>query len=81
MEREQERGCGGELDFEDATIDNFEVPAWVTEALQQLSALGAQIITETALVAETDGQAIAYRAPGGASRKPIRSIESMRVHS
>jgi sarcosine oxidase subunit alpha len=50
---EREPACGGELEFEDATIDGVDGRAWVARAVAQLEASGARVLTGTAAIARS----------------------------
>lgn len=50
---EREARCGGELEFEAAQIDGMPALAWVDATLTELRSLGARVLTDTALIAES----------------------------
>jgi heterotetrameric sarcosine oxidase alpha subunit len=62
---EREPVCGGELEFESARIDKRAAREWVEATLAELARLGARVLVETAVVAESSGQVVAHTEPGG----------------
>ena len=62
---EREPVCGGELEFETALIDAQSARDWIDATLAELRSLGVRILTDTAVVAESDGELIAHAEPGG----------------
>jgi heterotetrameric sarcosine oxidase alpha subunit len=62
---EREPACGGELEYEDAQVGGKPAREWVRAALGELAALGARVLTQTTLVAESGGQLLAHGEPGG----------------
>jgi methylglutamate dehydrogenase subunit C len=62
---ERDVACGGELEFETATIDGVACPAWVDTALRELSTRKVRVLTETAVVGGSDGLVIALTQSGG----------------
>ncbi len=62
---ERDPAPGGELDFEDATINGISGRDWVSASLEELGSLGARVLTETAIVGVSGEIAIAHREPGG----------------
>ncbi len=62
---EREPVAGGELEFEAATIGGLASGAWVGRVLGELAALGATILTDTAVVSAAHGVAIAHHQPDG----------------
>ena len=62
---EREPVCGGELEFEAATIEGRPALAWVEAALAELATLGARVLTSTTLVGGTGGELVAHAEPGG----------------
>jgi sarcosine oxidase subunit alpha len=50
---EREPVCGGELEFEDATIDDVDGRSWVDQAVAQLVRSGARVLTATAAIARS----------------------------
>ena len=62
---EREPVLGGELEFEAAAIDGEPALAWVSRIVTSLEALGAVILTDTALTTVSENLAIAHRQPAG----------------
>jgi methylglutamate dehydrogenase subunit C len=62
---EREPAAGGELEFEDATIDRLPAVAWVQAALADIVGRGARVLFETSVVGDAGGEVIAHREPGG----------------
>jgi len=62
---EREPVCGGELEFEEATIEGRPSADWVSATLSELRTRGVRLLTESTIVGETDGLLIAHREPGG----------------
>ncbi|MEI8298243.1 MAG: 2Fe-2S iron-sulfur cluster-binding protein [Pseudomonadota bacterium] len=62
---EREPVCGGELEFECATIEGRPALAWVDATLAELASLGVRILTDTTLVGGTGGEYVAHHEPGG----------------
>ena len=62
---EREPVLGGELEFEAATIDGEPALAWVSRIATSLEALGAVILTDTALTTVAESLAIAHQQPAG----------------
>lgn len=62
---EREPLCGGELEFEEATIDGTDARSWLIESLDLLRQQGVRILTETAVVGNSDRVWIAHCYPGG----------------
>ena len=56
---------GGELAFEEATIDGLSSAGWLQAVLAELRERGAELLTDTAIVSAGDGVAIAHRQPAG----------------
>jgi len=72
---EREPACGGELDFEAATIEGQPAAAWLAATLTELVSLGVRILTDTPVVAGSGGELIAYTEPGGLlGRSTLRRI-------
>jgi sarcosine oxidase subunit alpha len=62
---ERDVACGGELEFENATIDDVTGAAWIDTALTELRARKVRILTQTAIVGGSDGLLIALMQSGG----------------
>jgi sarcosine oxidase subunit alpha len=62
---EREPVVGGELEFEAALIDGLARQDWIARTLTELDALGAVVLTSTAIVSTADGIAIAHGQPHG----------------
>ena len=62
---EREPVCGGELEFETATIEGLPAQSWVVQVRERLQAGGARLLLETAVVGGSGGLIIAHREPGG----------------
>ncbi|MFI4889345.1 MAG: 2Fe-2S iron-sulfur cluster-binding protein [Steroidobacterales bacterium] len=62
---EREPVIGGELCFETAQIDGLAAHEWLQHAAAELAALGATILTDTAVVSAAAGIAIAHHQPAG----------------
>jgi heterotetrameric sarcosine oxidase alpha subunit len=62
---EREPQCGGELEFEAALIDGQSAHEWTRSTLAELQSLGVRVLTDTALIAESDGRLLAHAEPGG----------------
>jgi glycine cleavage system aminomethyltransferase T/NADPH-dependent 2,4-dienoyl-CoA reductase/sulfur reductase-like enzyme len=62
---EREPVIGGELGFESATIDGLAAHEWLQRSAAELAALGATILTDTAIVSAAGGVAIAHTQPAG----------------
>lgn len=62
---ERDTACGGELDFETATIDGESAMAWIAAALVEIQLCGGLVLTSTAVVGGTNGVIVALRQPQG----------------
>ncbi len=52
---ERDAACGGELDFESATIGRRDGAAWVRESLAELARRGGRVLTSTAVIPARNG--------------------------
>lgn len=59
---ERESHCGGELEFEAATIEGKSAATWVAATLAELHARGARLLARTALVGGSNGLLVAHTA-------------------
>ena len=62
---EREPVCGGELEFESATIDGTSAADWVDATLTELLARGVRLLKQSAIVGGSDGRLIAHSEPDG----------------
>ena len=62
---ERDVTCGGELEFEAATIDGVPGAAWIAATLQELRARKVRVLTETAIVGGSGGLMIGLTQAGG----------------
>jgi sarcosine oxidase subunit alpha len=62
---ERDVACGGELEFEDATIDGVAGTAWIATTLKELRARKVRVLTETAVVGGSGGLVIGVMQAGG----------------
>jgi heterotetrameric sarcosine oxidase alpha subunit len=62
---EREAACGGELEFEAATIGGVAAQEWVASALRELAERNVRVLTETAVIGGSGGLVIAQRQQGG----------------
>jgi len=62
---ERDVACGGELEFEAATIDGVPCAAWIDTTLSELRTRNVRVLTETAVVGGSAGLMVALRQPGG----------------
>jgi heterotetrameric sarcosine oxidase alpha subunit len=62
---ERDVECGGELEFETATIDGAAGAEWTQAALGELRARNARVLTETAVVGGSEGVVIGLMQSGG----------------
>jgi methylglutamate dehydrogenase subunit C len=62
---ERDSACGGELEFETATIDGASGIAWTAAALAEIQRSGGLVLTSTALVGGTNGLLVALQQPSG----------------
>ena len=62
---EREPVLGGELEFECALIDGLAALDWVARTRRELDALGAVILTHTAVISTGHGLATAHGQPAG----------------
>ena len=60
---EREPVCGGELEFESATIDGTPAAHWVDATLTELLARGVRLLRQSAIVGGSDGLLIAHSEP------------------
>jgi glycine cleavage system aminomethyltransferase T/NADPH-dependent 2,4-dienoyl-CoA reductase/sulfur reductase-like enzyme len=62
---EREPVCGGELEFENATIGDADAHAWVARSVAMLAARGARVLTGTAVVARSGDLVYAHGVADG----------------
>jgi heterotetrameric sarcosine oxidase alpha subunit len=62
---ERDSACGGELDFETATIDGKSAMAWIAAASAEIQRNHGLVLTSTAVVGGTNGVMVALRQPEG----------------
>jgi sarcosine oxidase subunit alpha len=62
---EREPVCGGELEFESATIDGAPAAHWVDATLTELRARDVRLLRQSAIVGGSDGLLIAHSEPDG----------------
>jgi sarcosine oxidase subunit alpha len=62
---EREPECGGELDFEVASIDGVDARTWIDRSLAALRDAGARVLTDTAVVARSGGIVYAHGVADG----------------
>jgi heterotetrameric sarcosine oxidase alpha subunit len=62
---ERDSTCGGELEFETATIDGESATAWIAAALAEIQRSGGLVLNSTAVVGGTNGLVVAIQQPGG----------------
>jgi methylglutamate dehydrogenase subunit C len=62
---ERDIECGGELEFETATIEGVSGAEWVKTALAELRARKVRVLAETAVVGGSDGLVIGLMQSGG----------------
>jgi sarcosine oxidase subunit alpha len=74
---EREPRCGGELEFESATIEGQPALAWVDATLGELARRGARVLTHAALVAASGDELILRHAP----RSPFGAETLLRVRA
>ena len=57
--------CGGELEFESATISGQPAAAWVDAVIAEITERDGVILTSTAVIGGTNGVMVAVKQPGG----------------
>ena len=62
---ERDSGCGGELEYETATIDGQAAMTWVAGALAEIKSGNGFVLTSTAVVGGTNGLIVALQQPNG----------------
>jgi sarcosine oxidase subunit alpha len=62
---ERDVTCGGELEFETATVDGVAGAAWITTTLNELRVRNVRVLTETAIVGGSGGLVIGLMQAGG----------------
>ena len=62
---ERDSTCGGELEFETATIDGESETAWIAAALADIQRNRGLVLTSTAVVGGTNGLIVARQQPQG----------------
>jgi sarcosine oxidase subunit alpha len=62
---ERDVACGGELEFETATIDGLSSAAWINAVLGELHTRNVRVLTETAIVGGSSGLVMALAQAGG----------------
>ena len=62
---ERDCACGGELEFESASIDGTSAMAWTTAALAEIQRSRGLVLTSTAVVGGTNGLIVALQQPQG----------------
>ena len=62
---ERDVTCGGELEFETATIDGAPSAAWINTALSELHTRKVRVLTETAIVGGSSALVMALTQAGG----------------
>ena len=62
---EREPTIGGELEFEAAVIDDRKAAHWVASVTAELAHFGVRVLTETAIVGDSDGLVIAHSESSG----------------
>jgi len=62
---EREPVCGGELEFEDGSIEGQPAREWVAATLAELAARGVRVLSDTAMVGGFGGQIVLHAEPGG----------------
>jgi heterotetrameric sarcosine oxidase alpha subunit len=62
---ERERICGGELEFETATVEGMSTAAWMQATLAELERRDVRVFTSTAVIGGTNGLAVAFKQPRG----------------
>jgi len=62
---EREPVVGGELEFEDATLDGRSAGEWTCATLGELGRLGVRVLTDTTLVGGSGGVAVLHTEPQG----------------
>jgi sarcosine oxidase subunit alpha len=62
---EREPVCGGELEFEAATIDGVDGWTWVAQTVAALRSAGARVLTDTAVVARSGDIVYAHGIANG----------------
>ncbi len=62
---EREPVCGGELEFEDGSIEGQPALEWVSSTLAELAGRGVRVLCDTAMVGGFGGQIVLHAEPGG----------------
>jgi heterotetrameric sarcosine oxidase alpha subunit len=62
---ERDNACGGELEFETATIDGEPAMVWTAAALAEVQGSRGLVLTSTAVVGGTNGLLVALQQPQG----------------
>jgi heterotetrameric sarcosine oxidase alpha subunit len=62
---ERDSACGGELEFETATVDGESALAWIAAALAEIQRSRGVVLTSTAVVGGTNGLIVALQQPQG----------------
>ncbi len=62
---EREPVCGGELEFEGASIDGRPALEWAAATLSELEQRGVRVLSDTAMVGGFGGQIVLHAEPGG----------------
>lgn len=60
---ERDSTCGGELDFETASIDGKPAREWIDDTMAELLQRGVRILTDTTLVGESQQRLLAVHRP------------------
>jgi heterotetrameric sarcosine oxidase alpha subunit len=77
---EREPRIGGELEFETAEIDDRAASGWIEAAATELARRNVRLLTDTAIVAGSDGLVIAHgdSEPGGVAGHALYRIRPQR---
>jgi NADPH-dependent 2,4-dienoyl-CoA reductase/sulfur reductase-like enzyme len=62
---ERDGACGGELEYEAATIDGQSAMAWIAVALAEIKRSSGLVLTSTAVIGGTNGLIVALQQPNG----------------
>jgi len=62
---EREPFCGGELEFEQGSIEGQPALEWVAATLAELAGRGVRVLGDTAMVGGFGGQIVLHAEPGG----------------